>query len=620
MTDVKEIRLHIGNISPKLKESPESLTSRIEKFGEIIKSLEFHTKPLQLHYFAYITISINDSNLEKLKKSLNGVLFMGMKLSINIAKPSYLERFNKSSESKGSTKKQEEQLRRDKIVKSRLEKIKEYKTNYPTNNITSSIVISSMNPSTYSVSEHTFKNISGNTKNQPPAKRLDGNKSYGALTNPKKLHNQFKLRSGKGMVIRGTLRKSPRSGLALKQQTLRILINGELKTFKCYKTKLWGIEKNKTVRDLTWNYVNGEWRSGDDHVIERCGINGTQARNYGNDIHVEDHEEKEEQEDVEKSAEIDGFKETDKNKSILASMFSNFDFDKPVEIDTINEDDEIEVDSKGRKKAKHYDFEIEGKITDDDDDEEEEEEDRSVEKIDIESANQIIHNFTKTEKPMKEQYYDEDDEGNDIEMDEFTEKFTTEAIKDKYDEEHDQQDSSEEEEFIPTFGSSEKPVVNDTETLRSLFNPTTTTATTATTTTETTSGSFKLGLDEDDEDLDENKQIDSIKQEELFQKIQKQKQDEIILEKKQKFGLFWCHFDSPFLSTQSQLSKLGNDKIKLPGEDQDIKDKGEEDEGEEESKYEKWFWSMRGEISRECKRRKRDVLRSLRKKNNHIKH
>lgn len=104
MTDVKEIRLHIGNISPKLKESPESLTSRIEKFGEIIKSLEFHTKPLQLHYFAYITISINDSNLEKLKKSLNGVLFMGMKLSINIAKPSYLERFNKSSESKGSTK------------------------------------------------------------------------------------------------------------------------------------------------------------------------------------------------------------------------------------------------------------------------------------------------------------------------------------------------------------------------------------------------------------------------------------------------------------------------------------------------------------------------------------
>lgn len=104
-----------------------------------------------------------------------------------------------------------------------------------------------MNPSTYSVSEHTFKNISGNTKNQPPAKRLDGNKSYGALTNPKKLHNQFKLRSGKGMVIRGTLRKSPRLGLALKQQTLRILINGELKTFKCYKTKLWGIEKIKLL-------------------------------------------------------------------------------------------------------------------------------------------------------------------------------------------------------------------------------------------------------------------------------------------------------------------------------------------------------------------------------------
>ena len=139
---------------------------------------------------------------------------------------------------------------------------------------------------------------------------------------------------------------------------------------------------------------------------------------------------------------------------------------------------------------------------------------------------------------MKEQYYDEDDEGNDIEMDEFTEKFTTEAIKDKYDEEHDQQDSSEEEEFIPTFGSSEKPVVNDTETLRSLFNPTTTTATTATTTTETTSGSFKLGLDEDDEDLDENKQIDSIKQEELFQKFKNKNKMKLFLKRNKNLDYF----------------------------------------------------------------------------------
>ncbi|RCK57377.1 60S ribosome subunit biogenesis protein NOP8 [Candida viswanathii] len=258
-------------------------------------------------------------------------------------------------------------------------------------------------------------------------------------------------------------------------------------------------------------------------------------------------------------------------------MFSTFDFDKPVEIDDVkDDDDDIEVDSKGRKKAKHYDFEIEGKISDD------EEESETVEKIDVESANQIIHDYTTNERPAKEQYYDEDDEGNDIEMDEFTEKFTTEAIKDKYDEEHqpDEEESSSEEEFMPTFGAP-KPAVNDTETLH-----------------------------EDDEDLDTEKQIDAAKQEQLFQEIQRQKQDEIILAKQQKYGLFWPHFDSPFLSTQSQLSKLGNEKIVLPGEQE-----GGDDEGE--SAYEKWFWSMRGEILRECKRRKRDVLRSLRKKSNH---
>ena len=43
------------------------------------------------------------------------------------------------------------------------------------------------------------------------------------------------------------------------------------------------------------------------------------------------------------------------------------------------------------------------------------------------------------------------------------------------------------------------------------------------------------------------------------------------------------------------------------------KDDKDQDE-DEESLYEKWFWSMRGDISRECKRRKRDLLRTIRKK------
>ena len=37
-------------------------------------------------------------------------------------------------------------------------------------------------------------------------------------------------------------------------------------------------------------------------------------------------------------------------------------------------------------------------------------------------------------------------------------------------------------------------------------------------------------------------------------------------------------------------------------------------EKEGETEYEKWFWSVRGEFSRECKRRKRDLMRIMRKK------
>ncbi|KAL6454254.1 NOP8 60S ribosome subunit biogenesis protein NOP8 [Candida maltosa Xu316] len=582
----KELRIHIGNVSPKLKESSSSLTSRIEKYGKIITPIEFHTKPSQSHYFGYITLSTTNQEYEKLKKSLNGVQFMGMKLSVSLAKPTYLEKLQIHNNRTYQTK-HEEQLRRDKIVKSRLEKIKEYKTVYPVNNITSQIVTSS-NPSTYSVSEHTYKNISGNVKNNPPPNsRLDGRKSYGEWTNPKKIHDQFLLRSGKGAVIRGAHRKSSRSVLGLKQQTLRILINGELKTLKNYKTKLWGVEKNKTVRDLTWKYVDGEWRSGDDHVIERCGISGHQAQNYGKNLGTHDNIE----EVVDQETSQDGHGEADKNKSVLAKMFASFDFDKPMEVD--DEKEEVEIDSKGRKKAKHYDFEIEGKVSDNEDDGSD-----NLDEINIDDADQIIQSYTKSiNKPIKEQYYDEDDEGNEIEMDEFATKLTTEAIKDKYEEEHKEDESEEEEEFMPTFGAPQTSEPNNTEALRSLFNPASTTE-------------LKLGLDENDEDLDEDKQIDTKQQEELFSSIQKQREDEIILQRQQKFGLFWPHFESPFLATQSQLSKLGVDKMKLPGEEEQ-----NEENGEDESLYEKWFWSMRGEISRECKRRRRDVLRSLRKKN-----
>jgi nucleolar protein 8 len=61
-------------------------------------------------------------------------------------------------------------------------------------------------------------------------------------------------------------------------------------------------------------------------------------------------------------------------------------------------------------------------------------------------------------------------------------------------------------------------------------------------------------------------------------------------------GLFFPHYESPFLNSQSQISKLKT--IPVDGE-----------------KWKAEFYEKRGEWNREFKRRRRDVLRQLRKKN-----
>lgn len=102
-------------------------------------------------------------------------------------------------------------------------------------------------------------------------------------------------------------------------------------------------------------------------------------------------------------------------------------------------------------------------------------------------------------------------------------------------------------------------------------------------------------------------QIRQRKQEESSHNLQQQRQNQ--------YGLFWPHFESPFLSTQSQLAKIGNlaeSGFNLPL----LSNVADGDGKEGETGYEKWFWSMRGEFTRECKRRKRDLMRIMRKKRN----
>ena len=86
-----------------------------------------------------------------------------------------------------------------------------------------------------------------------------------------------------------------------------------------------------------WKYINGEWRSGDDHIIEKvtCGISsGQQAENYGKDNIIIDKEDNSGNKlsSIDNDNDNDNDKEEiDKNKSILASMFDSYDFDKPIE-------------------------------------------------------------------------------------------------------------------------------------------------------------------------------------------------------------------------------------------------------------------------------------------------
>ncbi|KAI3403063.2 ALG3 [Candida oxycetoniae] len=619
MSEVNQLRLHIGNISPKLKENSQLLNLRISKFcQEILSPLEFHTKPLELKYFAYITLQITRQNYEKLKQALNGVLFMGLKLTIALAKPiSFQEKLSHSHSHSLSQhnmvnqrKLHDKEVKNNKIAKSRIDRILESQTKYPTNSITSTIRTSPFPflHAIYSKSEHTFNNISATTKNQPPSRRLNGATSYGATVNSL----IYKYRNGKShAVIKGVHRRTPRKNPHL--QTLRILINGELKMIKSFKTKLWGVEKNKSLRDLTWMFDSQVgWKSGEGHLVEAveksCGINGKQALLYGANTDKVD-KVGNSSVSVPYNDEGDDDDEKKRNKAILASFLQKYDFDKPMGVEDYKdkedeEETQIEVDSRGRKKVQHYDYEVEGKIENEEEDEEEDEEKDEKEK-DAATQNNGVDFNQELCRPKAEVHYDEDDEGNDIsDLDTIGKESPLSKPR-----------GSALVQEEPDPGAPVAAKTQTTETLRSIFNPNTSLYShdTIDNSQETT---FKLALSDNDEDIDPTKTVlqqeQEMEQERLVKQIQQQQQKNLIEqqqnERKNQFGLFWPHFESPFLSTQSQLAKIGSvdDEFKfmsvVKGADTEIETEpyatnnnkaNNKANDDVESAYEQWFWSVR---------------------------
>lgn len=289
-------------------------------------------------------------------------------------------------------------------------------------------------------------------------------------------------------TIPGRHRTQKRNKQQLRNITFRIDVNGSLKVYKCYKQKLWGYERDKETQDLVYKYVNGKWRNGWDHIVDR--LNYTRSKGA---IHNEPIKRAEDEVQGEEEEEDNGEKE--RTGKVLEDMFKSFDFDKPM-----TDDEAI------------------------------------PEKSDKEDDNQMEV---------------EDNEDED-------------EVEDNKDEDED--------EPIPKFGEEG----NKTETLRTLFDP-------------QGNQPFKL-ITESDDDIDHDKDVE---EQDVIAEPEAVKQE--ISVPKKNTALFFPHFDSPFLSGQTQLNKL-------PSFQPD---------------WQSWqdqFWDQRIDWVKEMKRKKRDTLKQLAKK------
>ncbi|CAN3354140.1 hypothetical protein DICA2_B01772 [Diutina catenulata] len=548
------MRIHIGNVSPKLAEDPANLERRLAKFGTITEPLALRCKPLGDVYYGFITMDLDPKQWAQMRSTFNGVTFMGTKLVMDEAKPAYNAQPTprlKPAEARQATS--------EAINQSRMARIRESQASVPTNSATHHIATTPINPLAaaygYHMSSHTYHDISANTKNRPPQATLRGRESYGSWTEGQGPHNQqYSRTSGGSEVVPGRMRKTPRSKEAMRDQTLRILMNGDLKTFKCYKTKLWGYERRDAAQ-LAHTFDGNAWRSGDGHVIERLGAPRTA------DTPVQEGPE----------------------KTVLASFMAGFDFDKPVAVDEDNgiDAEDIVYDAKGRRKVKHFDYEQHGDVAAD-----------TVVDGDAERGMALIEEMRGT-APAAEQYYSEEDD--DLDFD---------SLKPMKPEEEEVENTditvaptaSTASTVAPkgsTVAPTETSKPNTTESLRSLLNA-------------GPAQGFSLALDDDDID-DAQNQVDVDEQLRLLEDI-KAKQNVALttgapVAATKAKGLFWGHFDSAFLQAQTQLNQIGGvgAVIALPGSDKDMD-------------YETWFYAQRGEVTAECKRRRRDVQKAFKKR------
>lgn len=352
-------------------------------------------------------------------------------------------------------------------------------------------------------------------------------------------------------VISGRLRTSARPPHKLRNITFRVNVNGKLKTYKCYKTKLWGYEKHKNLRDLVYKFTNNYWRSGTDHIVDKLDYSRTKSVSFrnkaGDTLTVSEST-------TSNDSESDNVNENEKENTnmVLASLLTSFDFEKPIAVEEEADNEEFggaEYEDTAIYKESNFKPQVSASAL---------EELKRVKEGEFAKA----HNHVKTFDENEDE--EENEEENEVTI--------------PHQDNNDNQGDESSEEFIPIFGSTNnnndakaESSTNNTEVLRDLFNPSEPT-------------SFKL-IEESDEDIDHNK---DLKEDEIAEFI-----PEVSAPQKSNNPLFFVHKDSPFLVGQTRLAKI-KPPVTLD---------------ERLLNWEENFWDNRSSWTKEMKQRRRDVIR-----------
>ena len=451
-------RLYVGNLNTIIENETleilfEDIVKRFSRYGKVLKDKEDLSKSsvYVTKNFGYVTMKFEDiSKYTQLLKSYNNVNYKGNKLIVQEAKSSYKEKLN-------------EEIKQNLLFDNNKYKKLAMKKDY----------------------EHykKMKNIKLTFKD-----RLQ------VLPGRHRVTKRNYTKSNKDEVTGKLVKYSNK-----RRQTFRIYLNGALKTFVLSnKKKLWGVQKGRTIRDLTFEFDTNtlSWRNGLGHTIEHLNYNKL-GRNERLEL--------DSRKDTEDLGSMD-IEEEEIDNDKLADIFSRIDFDKQVEVGE---------DGLGDKSEYGIDYELKHGFYDSDEEEDEE--------------------------PKKEKVKESSEESDG----------QTESSSES------ESDSSSDEEFMPKFGvpkTSNTETISNTETLRGLFQSKNTSEQ------ENKTSSLKLIVDDDDIDHEKDNEIKHMaeKAKEYISKettTQLQSFDNNTVVKRD-VGLFFPHFNSFFLQPQTSLNKI----------------------------------------------------------------